>query len=208
MHATGLDPVRRTLPFMDDKRWEAHFQNLAAQGREFRPHSDPLVERMARDLPPGRALDLACGAGGNALWLAARGWKVTAVDRSPAAIELVRAQAEQRGIRIDARIADLEAHEFRIEPGAWDLILLCRYLQRDLFEPARLGLAPGGVLIVIALLAEPGSSGAFRVQPGELAEAFGPSSGWSVLHQREIVHLPEGSSRGHALAEMVIRRDR
>jgi 2-polyprenyl-3-methyl-5-hydroxy-6-metoxy-1,4-benzoquinol methylase len=59
-----------------------------------------------QNVPPGRALDLACGSGRHSRWLAERGWQVTGIDR------------EQ---------ADLEAHEYRVEPGAWDLIVCWLY---------------------------------------------------------------------------------
>ena len=50
----------------------------------------PLLVRVASQLPPGRALDLACGAGRHAIFLASRGWQVTAVDASPVGIKLAR----------------------------------------------------------------------------------------------------------------------
>jgi tellurite methyltransferase len=198
---------------MDKNDWEIRFQALAAAGAEGTTRQpDPLVEQIAghwRALWPApktrRALDLACGAGAHALWLAEKGWDVTAVDQSPSTIDLVRAEASRRGIHVTTQVADLEAHEFEIAPGGWDLILMCRYLQRDLFEPAKLGLAPGGMLIVIALLAEHSLAEhrkeKFRVQPGELASCFGGSSGWAIIHQRE------GKTREHRVAEIVIRRD-
>lgn len=185
---------------MNAHEWEAHF--LAPGTKPGDP--DPLVTAFAGGMQPGRALDLACGAGGNALWLAERGWDVTAVDRSPAAIEAVRRSAGQRGVQVTALVADLEAHEFTITPASWDLILMCRYLQRDLFEPAKLGLAPGGVLIVIVLLAEPlaeKGTQRFRAQPGELPRLFGDAAGWTILHRRE------GATRDHAVAEIVVRRN-
>ena len=207
---------------MDKDDWEAHYRALVTAGAEpgiGRP--DALVEEIAGRLPPARALDLACGAGANALWLAKQGWDVTAVDRSPAAVELVQAQAQRRGVKLAARVADLEAHEFEIVPGAWDLILMCCYLQRDLFEPAKLGLAPGGVLIAIVLLAEPAPRGSasgesatqrfrvqrFRVQSGELAAYFEGSTGWTILHQREVLQPPDDSSPRHSVAEIAVRRE-
>ena len=82
---------------------------------------------------------------------------------------------------------------------------MCRYLQRDLWGPARLGLRVGGVLIVIALLgdADSGDSGAprFRVRPGELAKSFAGLTDWTILHQRE------GAVREHRVAEIVVRRE-
>ena len=136
----------------------------------------PLLVEVAGKLAPGKALDLACGTGRNAIWLAQQGWDVTAVDFSPVAIGLLRPEA--RGLAVRSVLADLEADEFVLEPRSWDLILISCYLQGDLF--ARLGpaLRPGGVLIVITLLGE----GRFRLKPGELLACF---PAWEVLHYRE-----------------------
>jgi len=131
-----------------------------------------LLVETARALQPNRALDLACGNGRNAAWLAEHGWKVTAVDRSPVAIPAV-----------DTHVADLEKHEFPIGEASWDLIVVSLYLQRDLFEPIKRGLKPGGIAIVIVLMMEPGhEQSLFRVRPGELAKYF---EGWEILHYYE-----------------------
>jgi SAM-dependent methyltransferase len=152
-----------------------------------------------RNLAPSRALDLACGAGRNALWLASQGWHVTAIDGSSAAIELLSA----RNPAIDARVADLEKHEYIIQPDSWDLIAICYYLQRDLFEPAKRGVVPGGIVLVSAHIPEPGDPHMtpFRLAPGELAGYF---------KDFEILHQYEGPSRDPAhrrwVAEIVGRR--
>jgi tellurite methyltransferase len=146
----------------------------------------PLLVETARKLKPARALDLACGAGRNAIWLAEHGWQVTAVDRSPVTIPSV-----------ETHVADLEKHEFTIDEASWDLIVVSLYLQRDLFEPIKRGVKSGGVALVIVLLMEPGHEGSlFRVRPGELANYF---EGW------EISHYYEGKSSDHhrAVAEIV-----
>src|SRR4051812_17107096 len=70
-----------------------------------------LVAETAGTLRPGKALDLACGAGRNAIWLAQHGWQVTAVDGSAVAIEILRRDAASLEANIDARIADLEQHQ-------------------------------------------------------------------------------------------------
>jgi len=148
----------------------------------------PLLVETARTLKPGRALDLACGTGRNAIWLAEHGWKVTAVDRSPITIPMV-----------DMHVADLEKHEFTIAEASWDLIVVSLYLQRDLFEPIKRGLKAGGVALVIVLLMEPGrEQSRFRVQTGELAKYF---EGWEILHYRE-GHASDPDSH-RALAELV-----
>ena len=88
-----------------------------------RPH--PLVVEFASKLVPGRALDIACGVGRHALWLAERGWQVTAVDYSRVAIEMLRQRSAKKGVEINSCVADLEQHEFVIEPGSYDLIVIC-----------------------------------------------------------------------------------
>src|SRR5579863_1119330 len=85
-------------------------------------------------VPPGRALDLACGAGRHAIWLRDKGWHVTAVDHAAAAIP---------GVTFVT--ANLEQHEFAIEPQAWDLIVCWLYWQQDLLPHMAAGLRPGGI---------------------------------------------------------------
>ena len=109
------------------RNWDEHYSDPSKL--DFTP--TPLLVEVAELLPPGRALDLACGAGRNSLYLASLGWQVTAVDSSPVAIRLLRDRA--RGLDVDARVADLETGDFRIEPAAYDLICDFFYLQRDLF---------------------------------------------------------------------------
>lgn len=151
----------------------------------------PLLVETARILKPGRALDLACGTGRNAIWLAEHGWQVTAVDRSPIAIPAV-----------DTHVADLEKHEFPILEAAWDLIAVCYYLQRDLFEPIERGIKPGGVALVIVHMIEPGhEQSRFSVQPGELRKYF---DGWEILHYRE--GKPSDPEHKRAVAEIVARK--
>lgn len=113
------------------------------------------VEQEVGDLPTGRAIDLACGEGRNALWLAARGWQVTAVDFSAVALEKGRTLESRQPA--GATPVDWQCHdatEVQVEP-VYDLALLC-YLQLPAplrgraVRNAAAALAPGGVLLVIA----------------------------------------------------------
>src|SRR4029077_15908827 len=93
--------------------------------------------------------DVACGAGRHAIFPAERGWQVSAADDSRVGIELTNAWARERGVSVDARVADLERGEFVIEPESYDLICVCYYLQRDLFPQLRAGVRIGGVVIAV-----------------------------------------------------------
>lgn len=164
---------------MEIAGWDERYR--ARKNDELQTAPTPLLVKTADQLEPGTALDLACGAGRNSIWLARHGWKVTAVDGSREAIELL--SARKGGLEIDARVADLEQHEFRIAPGAWDLIAICFYLQRDLIEPAKQGLKPGGVLVIMVHITEAGEEPTkSRLRPGELIGYF---DGWEILHSHE-----------------------
>jgi SAM-dependent methyltransferase len=144
----------------------------------------PLVTRFSAEIAPGDALDLACGPGRNALFLAQQGWRVTAVDGSLLAIDFLRERARERKLAIDARVADLERGEFQIQPGAWDLICDCYYLQRSLLPQIKAGLRPGGIAIVIVHLADADQPQGTptRARPGELRAYF---TDWKILHSYE-----------------------
>src|SRR4051812_36289406 len=155
---------------MEIGKWDARYRSREREREDYASEPVKLVAETAKQLKPGRALDLACGTGRNAIWLAKQGWEVTAVDGAPAAIEAVGRRAEQFAVTINTRVADLEKREYQIAPGAWDLICICYYLQLDLFEPAKRGLAPGGVIISIVHVDLPGEPpGQHRLKPGELA---------------------------------------
>jgi len=178
------------------RNWEEHFSDPAHL--DFTPA--PLLVEVADLVPPGRALDVACGAGRNALYLASLGWQVTAVDSSPAAIRILRQRGA--GLTIEAELADLEAGQFRIVPAAYDLILDFYYLQRDLFPSIRAGVRPGGVFAG-AIHVLDGASGDhnpdYLLQPGELRRHF---ADWKILYYSESAE----SGRNRTSARILARR--
>ena len=103
-------------------------------------------------LPPGRALDLGCGEGRNAIWLAERGWEVTGVDFSEIGLAKARRLASQRGVEVAWVRADLLAYQ--PEEGAFDLVIVM-YIHlpaaqlADVMKRAGAALAPGGTLLVV-----------------------------------------------------------
>lgn len=103
-------------------------------------------------MPPGQALDLGCGEGRNAVWLAERGWEVTAVDFSAVGLGKGRRLAEARGVTVEWVLADLLGYE--PPPEAFDLVVLL-YLhlpppdRRLVHRRAARSLAPGGTILVV-----------------------------------------------------------
>lgn len=123
-----------------------------------------LVEDVVSGLTPGRALDLACGTGRWAHWLAERGWDVMAIDWSDEAL----AQLRTPKLKLD-----LEREPLPFADAAFDLVLIIRFMHRPLFDEAERVLKPGGVLIT-----HPKTTGRFGIDPRELEERF---AGWEVL---------------------------
>ncbi len=182
--------------------WEQRYRSRERELEDYASAPVKLVAETAKMLTPGRALDLACGTGRNAVWLATQGWSVTAVDGAAAAIEALGRRAQQAGVAVQVKVADLEKQQFRIEPGAWDLICICYYLQPALFEPAKRGLAPGGVIIAIVHIDLPGERpGQHRLRRGELAGYF---RDLEILHSYE--GRPDDPAHQREVAEIVARK--
>lgn len=114
---------------------------------------DPTLVEVSAMLEPGRALDLGSGDGRNAIWLARRGWRVTAVDFSTVAIERARSRAAAVGADVEWRREDLLA--WRPDPANYDLVVLV-FIHMAIDERQRVyagaaaAVAPGGSLLVIA----------------------------------------------------------
>ena len=123
----------------------------------------------------GRALDVACGLGGVAVWLALRGFDVDAVDVSPVALAAVADLAAAHGVgdRVRGLGHDLDDG---LPPGlSGHAVIVCqRFRDPRLYPQLRAALAPGG-LLVVTVLSRVGSAstGPYRAEPGELLDAFG-----------------------------------
>lgn len=189
----------------DRDKWDARYRDGAYRDRT---HPTALLAEWLPRIPRGRALDVACGAGRNALFLAANGFAVTAVDISSVALDRARSAADERSLDVEWLQADLEAHPERVLPnGSYDVIVWVRYVQRTLMPHLVAGLRLGGMLVceqhlaTDALVAGP-TSPAFRLAPGELESS---AQGLRVLHSREgLVADPDG--RLVALAQLIATR--
>jgi tellurite methyltransferase len=187
---------------MEINGWNERYRSSERPAEDLNAEPTPLLVATASNLVSGNALDLACGTGRNALWLAERGWNVTAVDAASEAIEILQTRANERSLKINAIVADLEKGDFEIKPSRWDFIAICYYLQRNLFEPAKRGVVPGGLLLSIVHIMEPGEEESpFRLRPGELEKYF---AGWEILHYHE--GKANDAAHRRAVAEIVARK--
>jgi SAM-dependent methyltransferase len=187
---------------VDIREWDERYRSGARPQEDLDAPPTPLVARIAKILRPGKALDLACGAGRNALWLARQSWNVSAVDGSEAAIGILRRRAMEMSLAVDAHIADLEKGEHIMPPDCWDLIVIAYYLQLDLIERAKIAVKPDGVIIVIVHMAAAGETPTkHRLLPGELIRRF---DRWEILHSFE--GQPEDAAHRRPVAEVAARK--
>lgn len=129
----------------DRERWNEKYR-----GRGCDTLDAGLPPEWVRDalekLPPGRALDVACGRGELAIWLARRGWQVVGIDISDVGLMQAQMRAAEAGVSVEWRQADLD--ECALETATYDLITLFRYLDRAHLPPRLMqALRPGGHLI-------------------------------------------------------------
>ena len=135
--------------------WEAHY---GARDQVWSGRPNAHLVTVAGPLAPGTALDLGAGEGGDALWLAGRGWRVTAVDVSPTALDRLAARAAEAGVEVAVERHDLAA---TFPAGRFDLVS-AQFLQSpiefprdDVLRRAAAAVAPGGLLLVVAHLTVP-----------------------------------------------------
>ena len=134
-----------------ERFWEDHYRR---RGRVWSGRPNPVLVDVVGSLRPGTALDLGCGEGGDAIWLARRGWRVTAVDVSVTALDRAATDAATASVadRIDFRQHDLAV---TFPSGAFDLVS-AQYLHSPIEFPrvhvlqeAARSVTPGGLLLIV-----------------------------------------------------------
>lgn len=134
---------------MDAASWDQRYQE-----RELLWSAGPnaFVAAEAASLPPGRALDVACGEGRNAVWLAGLGWQATGIDFSPVALDRGRSLAAERSVEVEWREEDVASAD--LGDGDYDLVVVA-YLHlpwgelRGVLARSARAVAPGGTLIAV-----------------------------------------------------------
>jgi SAM-dependent methyltransferase len=127
----------------------------------------------------GTALDVACGRGRHAVWLAERGLAVQAIDRNADAIAALDQLARRRNLPVQARVLDLESGAPDLARDAFDVIVVVHYLHRPLFPALVAALRPGGLLFYETFTRAQAARGkptnpAFLLEPGELLQLVAP----------------------------------
>jgi len=179
----------------DRKKWNLRY----AEDSYHKNNPVTLVEDWLPSLPVGKALDVACGAGRNTIFLAEAGFQVDAIDISPEGLRQTAEKAAEKGLVITCIEHDFD------EPYAfathYDLILVLWYVDLGLIKQLCDCLAPGGFLICEEHLRSeqevigPGNPD-FRVAPGALREAV---SKLDLLWYEEVVEpIPEGGQLASA----------
>jgi thioredoxin reductase/SAM-dependent methyltransferase len=189
---TAVDAYRhRARTMFEEDAWEERYRTKPAvwSGRP-----NPQLVAEATGLIPGRALDVGCGEGADAVWLAERGWRVTAVDIAPTALQRAAAHAATAGAQIAARIEWTHADLRHQAPaaGAYDLVSaqfmhLPGDARRDLFARLAAAVVPGGTLLIVGHHPSDLQTTAHRMHfpdmmfTGEQVASSLDPSGWQVL---------------------------
>jgi SAM-dependent methyltransferase len=182
----------------DRERWNRRYtERYEARDYAFEPtHWLPEIEAQLR--PPrrdARALDLACGGGRNAVWLAERGWTVDAWDLSDVGLAILGRELDQRAaiaapLEVYPQQVDLDAAT--LPTAAYDLVLNLLFLDRRLWPSLVAALRPGGLLAFETFVNLPAPAGRrsevspeHLLQPGELREAFDALGLATVAHDED-----------------------
>ncbi|WP_137146569.1 bifunctional 2-polyprenyl-6-hydroxyphenol methylase/3-demethylubiquinol 3-O-methyltransferase UbiG [Mycolicibacterium sp. CR10] len=130
--------------------WDQRYTTFAAKIPQGRPN--PALVATASDLPPGRVLDIGCGVGADAVWLAGHGWRVTALDVSQVALDRAAAYGRQEGVDVTWVCARIEDAQLPVD--GFDLVTahypgLRHSAGRDAQRALLSAVAPGGTLLVV-----------------------------------------------------------
>ncbi|MFQ5507851.1 MAG: class I SAM-dependent methyltransferase [Leptospirillia bacterium] len=161
---------------------------------------------LIKSATPGRtALDVACGKGRNALFLAREGFDVTGLELSDDAIAATRHAADAEGLSVTVEKTDLEAGDATLPLITYDLVTVFYYLHRPLLEAIRGAVKPGGFIVYETFLIDQherwGSPrrAEFALGHNELLDTF---AGFRIHHYREVVDEDNQS----AFAQIVAQR--
>ena len=166
------------LQAQDRKKSAEQLWNELYAMREGKEHQfNKFLAEAVKGRTPGKALDIGMGQGRNSLFLAALGWEVTGFDISEVAVKQAQAEAAKRGLKIDARVGDVD--KFDYGKARWDLVLglyMHEYLARNAGKVVA-SLKPGGLLVVEGIHRDIGKNNLqgerYGYRDNELLKLFG-----------------------------------
>ncbi len=173
----------------DRLRWNRKYRQMDTAGEA----AAPIVAAHHHLAPPGRALDIAAGAGQNARFLAEKGFTVTAVDISDVALALLA------GVHPRLHPVCLDLDRWTPPKNRYQLVINLRYLNRRLFTPIYESLVNGGVLIFETFIDPPsGRNGAshckdYLLKENELRRAYASMN--IVLYEEAVRECPQGAGK-------------
>jgi len=172
----------------DRIKWNQRFSSEDSYlGDRPSPFLAQEIERIKSLAPGTMALDIACGEGRNSIYLARQGFNVTALDISDVGIDKGRKRAEEAGVVVDFRQADLEGYGITEK---FDLIINFNFLLRTLIPEEARALTPGGLLVFDTILESPqpeaGHNPDYLLRRGELRRIFEGFDG-EILHAEELL---------------------
>ena len=158
----------------DAVKWNRRYQSSEANS-ETPPKPCSLLVSQSHLLPQsGIALDLACGLGGNAIFLANKGWNVEALDISEVALGKLSGIAESLYLSINTKLTDIEKHD--LPRNYFDCIVVSYFLERELCNAIQAALKPGGLLF-------------YQTFSKDRISNSGPSSDRFLLDYNELLRL-------------------
>lgn len=167
----------------DRARWDQRWGDITDEA--YAPH--PLLLRHEKLLSPGWGLDLACGLGQNAIWLAQRGYRMLGVDVSAVALKKAAEAARRQELAHQPQWIQADLDNWYIPAGRFDLVVVFRFLDRRLFPALQEAVRPSGLIFYQTrhrglLRRLPEANPDFLLKPGELPDLF---AGWEIVHYQE-----------------------
>lgn len=184
----STSPASPDIVKSDREKWDSRYRMVTAEPG----NPDPLLVKAVAFARPGRGLDLACGRGGNALFLADHGFQVDALDISLSALRSLQSAARGRGADIACIVADLDY--FPLPVAIYDLVAVFYFFAEPLIPRIKAALKPGGTLCyatynVRHTRVKPGFNPAYLIEPNDLAHHFSEFD--------PILHEPEAGEQGN-----------
>lgn len=188
--------------------WRVMFNNIYASPTPgFNTNPNALLVSAVTGRKPGRALDVGTGQGRNAVFLALKGWDVTALDISDEGLKAAARNAERAGVELTTVLTSSDA--FAFGTALWDLIVIA-YEPVPLTSPAyvqkiRDALRPGGLLVVESFASDATATGRRPVDldPADLQSAF---ASFRILRFEDTVAMPDWEKEETRLARMIAEK--